>query len=250
MAFCDMRIRDIEYILSYTPRVPAFRSEGRHDHIVGVQLSGEALHTFSDKEFVLCGNCVYFFNQREDYAVQVREAGVAYSVHFTTLAPIETESFCVHLTNASSFARQLISMEKRFATHAPALSLLSDVYRFCAQLDQIRERTYAPTDRRVLAAEQYLRAHFREERCLPGAVSASTLSSRRLCDLFHQRYGTSPHRYLIGLRIGHAQRLLQAPQLSVAQVADACGFHDIYHFSHTFKQETGLTPREYRILTP
>lgn len=34
--------------------------------------------------------------------------------------------------------------------------------------------------------------------------------------------------------------------LSVSQIADLCGFRDIYYFSKVFKNETGLTPLQWR----
>lgn len=35
--------------------------------------------------------------------------------------------------------------------------------------------------------------------------------------------------------------------ISVTQIAMSCGFSDQSHFSHTFKQEFGLSPRDYRL---
>ena len=84
MNFENLRIKDVRASIRYRPNIKHWQSKNRKDHFVGIQLSGSALHTFSDRNFVLFGNCVYFFNQREDYVVDVHEVGEAFSVHFTT----------------------------------------------------------------------------------------------------------------------------------------------------------------------
>ena len=52
--------------------------------------------------------------------------------------------------------------------------------------------------------------------------------------------------YLRCLRMDRAKQLLLAGELSVAQVADAVGFADPYHFSRVFRQHEGMPPTEYR----
>ena len=44
MIFSDMRVKDINGVLHYTPQVVRFTVKNRHDHIIGIQLSGNAEH--------------------------------------------------------------------------------------------------------------------------------------------------------------------------------------------------------------
>ena len=44
MIFSDMRVKDINGVLHYTPQVVKFTAKNRHDHIIGIQLSGNAEH--------------------------------------------------------------------------------------------------------------------------------------------------------------------------------------------------------------
>jgi AraC-like DNA-binding protein len=55
--------------------------------------------------------------------------------------------------------------------------------------------------------------------------------------------------YLRGLRMDRAKRLLREEELTVAQVADAVGFSDPYHFSRVFRQHVGMPPSRYRDLS-
>lgn len=61
---------------------------------------------------------------------------------------------------------------------------------------------------------------------------------------FTQRFGIPPHRYLTGLRIDRARRLLLAG-MPPARVAVACGFVDQSHLTRRFTALVGTTPARY-----
>lgn len=68
-----------------------------------------------------------------------------------------------------------------------------------------------------------------------------------LTKIFCQVYGCTPSKYLITLRMSHAQRLLvHEPGLSVKQIGEMCGYHDQGYFSRIFKKHTGKSPLEFR----
>ena len=68
-----------------------------------------------------------------------------------------------------------------------------------------------------------------------------------LTKIFCQVYGCTPSKYLITLRMSHAQRLLvHEPGLSVKQIGEMCGYHDQGYFSRIFKRITGVTPGDWR----
>jgi len=64
--------------------------------------------------------------------------------------------------------------------------------------------------------------------------------------LFKSSLGVSPHRYVVGVRIHHAKRLLTDPNIGLAEVARQCGFAHQQHFTNTFRRMTGLSPGAYR----
>lgn len=64
---------------------------------------------------------------------------------------------------------------------------------------------------------------------------------------FKEEIGMTPHEYLISLRINRAKFLLmQDSFVSVANVAEQCGFNDSFYFSNCFKKNVGLSPLQYR----
>ena len=245
MAFEDIRIKDVGAVLHYRPNIRRWRAEGRREHIIGVQLSGSATHDFGYKKFVLSGHCILFFNRRDDYDVDVQEAGDSFTVHFSTYEDVDAESFCIPLANVSD-ALSILGRIESAKNEGDGLTLLSLMYRLCAEFDRIRKKTYSPRDARMLAAKAHLDAHFADPDCLAAAVAASGLSARRFGDLFRAAFDTTPNRYIVGRRVDRAESLLEAGGLTVAETAELCGFSDVYYFSKVFKRETGVTPGKWK----
>ncbi|PLW81407.1 hypothetical protein CWI75_15355 [Kineobactrum sediminis] len=77
--------------------------------------------------------------------------------------------------------------------------------------------------------------------------NACGLSERRFRTVFKQAVGRAPHQYRLGKRIELAMKMLMTPELSVTEIANQLRFHDLSHFTKTFKRECGLSPQFYRM---
>lgn len=245
----EMRVNEIRGVVRYVPRVSSFRASARRDHIVGIQLSGRAIHDFGDRRLTLGAGMLYFFNRREDYSVTVLEPCEAFSIHFTTYGEIEDDSVFLPTGNPAEILRLLETAEAAYAAGGRGeLTLLSLLYRLLSEISRLREKVYSKSDDRLLHAREYLDAHFREEGCLAAAAALTGLSPRRFGELFRRSFDQSPGHYLAERRLECARRLLGLSELSVTEVASRCGFSDVYYFSKFFKRATGCSPSEWRRL--
>ena len=243
MTFENLRIKEVQGVLRYRPHSKKWSARDRKNHFVGIQLQGVANHWIGDRNLVLSPGCVYFFNQRDDYDVEVLEATEAFSVHFTTYEEIETDSFCVPIENADKFTvtLQIAEMLSR-SKEAKDLYLLSTVYRICGEILRAQQKPYLQKNARVIAAKEYMDANFRNGDCLAVAVRESGLSSRRFNDLFRSCFHITPNRYVTVRRVEHAKALLKTGILTVTEISELCGFSDVYYFSKVFKQNCGVPP--------
>lgn len=246
MDFENMKINNIEIVFRYIPQTMKFSVHNRSSHIIGTQMRGYAEHYFSDRCLSFCPGCLYFLNQTEDYDVDILEKGEAFSVHFTTSEPVTTKSFCLFPGSNAKIISLLDVMHRRFLSASDEHLLTSDFYRLCSIFCDILHKQYQPKDKRIAAAEEYIRLHFTEKNCLDDAAELCTLSRRRFNDIFKAALDTTPNQFLTNQRIELAKKLLKLPELSIGDVAEHSGFSDIYYFSLKFKCETGMTPSEYR----
>ena len=63
---------------------------------------------------------------------------------------------------------------------------------------------------------------------------------------FKKKYGTTPHNYLIGIRITRAKNLLVNSKKTLAEIANYLCFSSEFHFSNTFKKKVGVSPRDFK----
>jgi len=63
---------------------------------------------------------------------------------------------------------------------------------------------------------------------------------------FKRSTGTTPHQYLIKLRVERAKELLATPNLPLTEVGLRAGFSHQSHFTRLFRRITGTTPSSYR----
>jgi AraC family transcriptional regulator len=72
------------------------------------------------------------------------------------------------------------------------------------------------------------------------------LSESQFARAFKARTGVPPHRYLIGLRLDQAQRLLRTSDRVIAEIATACGFANQEHLTRVMRAHRNVTPGRLR----
>jgi transcriptional regulator GlxA family with amidase domain len=77
------------------------------------------------------------------------------------------------------------------------------------------------------------------------AVAAHT-SARTLNRRFHDETGQSPIQWLGGVRIRHAQELLETTDHDIERIARQVGFSSPTNFRALFRRATGVAPTAYR----
>jgi transcriptional regulator GlxA family with amidase domain len=81
-----------------------------------------------------------------------------------------------------------------------------------------------------------------------GAVASKVgVSSRQLERLFNRYLQTAPAAFYVSLRVARARELLRFTTLSVTEIALACGFRSVTHFSTCYRRLAGRPPRHDRL---
>ena len=102
-------------------------------------------------------------------------------------------------------------------------------------------------EERLLAeAMSFLRAHLDEDVGVAAAARHCGVSREHLSRLFARLVGEGPATWLRRQRLAQAERLLQAGDLPVADIARRCGYASPSHFAQVFRKATGRTPRSFR----
>ncbi len=96
-------------------------------------------------------------------------------------------------------------------------------------------------------AVAYIKAHYAdaslslEKTCAHAGISVSYLSL-----LFRKNTGKTFVKFLTEIRMEKARERLKYSDDRIIEIAEDCGYRDVYYFSHSFKKYQGMSPRQYR----
>jgi transcriptional regulator GlxA family with amidase domain len=144
-----------------------------------------------------------------------------------------------------------VQFDSRDLVHTPQLSLRTHEVRQgravvlpFAQLGQLARGGLPPRAlQRVLG---YVEAHLEKNISIQALSEIAGLSKFHFARTFKHSKGMTPHEYTLQCRVRRAQRLLSETDMPLSEIALASGFSDQSHCARRFRQETGLTPSQYR----
>lgn len=104
-----------------------------------------------------------------------------------------------------------------------------------------------PCRDRIESARMEIESRYTDPQLTVEALArAQGLHRSRFSRVFRNETGMSPKEYMQRLRLRKALMLLQDPDLTVSEIAHACGFADPAYFSRLIRTTTGLSPKRLR----
>ncbi|MBE9028221.1 helix-turn-helix transcriptional regulator [filamentous cyanobacterium LEGE 11480] len=98
----------------------------------------------------------------------------------------------------------------------------------------------------VKQLRDYIQANLAGDLTIDRLATLVQLSPGYFATLFKRTFGNTPYQYVLQCRMQRAQELLRASDLPIVQIADRVGFQTQSHFTRLFRQQVGMTPRQYR----
>lgn len=98
-------------------------------------------------------------------------------------------------------------------------------------------------ERRV---KEYIETHLEKGIGLLELAQHAQLSPSQFGRAFKINVGMTPHQWIISRRVARARALIAQPHLSLAEVANLCGFADQSHLAREFRKTEGMTASVWR----
>lgn len=99
-------------------------------------------------------------------------------------------------------------------------------------------------------AKELMRANVVDGVSLQSLAQACNLSESAFAHGFRKRTGTTPHQWLMAMRVELAMQLMRESDKPLSQVAREAGFADQSHLTRVFSIRTGTTPGAWRKCVP
>jgi AraC-like DNA-binding protein len=181
------------------------------------------------------------------YDVIRHKRGECIFVCFKADRPLSPVAFVTEVTNNEKIGMLFKKMFSTWVSKCDGyyFETISILYKIFAEFQNSH---YIPKNHydKIKPAVDYIYENFSK-----GEITVFRLSE--LCGigeayfqrLFKNKYGISPKKFIIQLKINHASELLTLGRYSITEIAELCNFSNVYFFSRQFKEYMGITPTEF-----
>ncbi|MDA3950269.1 MAG: response regulator [Spirochaeta sp.] len=102
-------------------------------------------------------------------------------------------------------------------------------------------------ERILSTAIAYIEEHYADNALtMQSLAEEQGISVSYLGQLFKKYRDTTFVKYVTSVRIERAKKQLSLSGSRIVEVAEACGYRDVYYFSHCFRKYVGVPPKKYR----
>ena len=253
------------HLLSYSdPQEPI---TGLHNHNVlelgvclrgnGIFIIGSSIHPYEKGDMIAIGPGVYhraksgigtkdfwhfFYFHPAEWCIEESLQGVQKLIK---------QSEAPHLHSLM----QILSDEIQGKKYAYQKSIAGLLQSICVCLSRLKDQSNSPPqslspspgmDKRIAKAIDLITSakerHFR----IRELAKKCCLSESHFRHIFKQLVGMSPKQFQTKLKINMAMDLLQSGKTSVLDISYKCGFESLSSFNRHFKNQTGLSPLQWR----
>lgn len=169
------------------------------------------------------------------------------AVHFDT---IDYQTNEIELFRTSNYERlgelfreMLACWEgKEIGYQLSCSAILYEIFAECYKENFKSEKSSS----KIAASVEYMHENYtRSDLCIREIAEQSFISEVYFRKLFRQKYGTSPQKYIVKLRIQYAAGLIATGYYSLKEIAFMSGYTDYKYFSMEFKRIKGTSPSQY-----
>ena len=93
----------------------------------------------------------------------------------------------------------------------------------------------------------YINVNYNKQLTLDELSEKVGYSKSRFSHIFLDIVGMSPIKYMNDIRLKNSCELLHSTNLTIAEIAQSCGFNDPLYFSRIFKKKYKISPKQYRL---
>ena len=252
----DIYVGKIEVISGVRPSgVSINNMSGRNSHGFFYIWDGKALLSFSDKEIRMDSGMLVYLPRKANYVMQYAKTNTVFVTVNFQMTDENGEEFA--LSNEISVIKksdedykianimknfELCSGSKNPASAFRKKELLYKLLAIVSGSGDFPLYEKSGKDSAIWEGVMLLHKSYLENLSIKDFANASNVSESSFRSLFKARFNMSPIQYRVKLRIERAISLLSEGDVTVSEVAYACGFENIGYFYRAFKSFTGQTP--------
>lgn len=166
----------------------------------------------------------------------------------------------VHQVNSSSLGNKLatlaymldgnaaVALNKEWFLDLTERMVCQEYGNFLAlkEINTVKASTRKELLRRLQSARDFIDQNFASIQSISEVAEHCSMSEFHFYRRFKEVFKRTPYQYLTEVKLNHARNYLKEGKLKVTEVADICGYQDVFTFSKAFKKFFGMPPSELR----
>ncbi|MGG3693378.1 helix-turn-helix domain-containing protein [Heyndrickxia ginsengihumi] len=219
-------------------------------------IAGKMEIHFQDAKWIAEENSLIFLDCYQPHLYRALEntsfnwlhfSGNASKEYFKLLFPKNGCVFPIHQHQIiADYMTEVLNMMENNKVDEHAASIL--IHKILYELEKISNGTVHTAEQTIKRAIQFIESRYNQNITLVDIASHVQLSPYHFSRIFKKHMNESPYQYLINYRINYAKKLLYNTNLTIKEIAFACGYNSVSHFVTTFKQHSNLSPKQFREL--
>ena len=226
----------------------------RHDFIVKkgyhpkdslmIVLDGSFNCTISKKNYQVCKNDIFVFNKNSYFERYVVEPISCIYIQFDRFpfplndGPLQTKDEIRTMSTISYLEYAIREKDQFFASH-----FTNDIL-FTYKNNNCTANMY--NDEIVFSCISFLEKNYQSAISLAALANEFHISKQWLILKFKKSINKTPLEFLNAIRIHHGKNFLINSDYTINDIAEKCGFNNVYYFSNFFKKHTGMRPSDFR----
>ncbi|MBQ7898196.1 MAG: helix-turn-helix transcriptional regulator [Clostridia bacterium] len=219
---------------------------GRNFNALSFRFCADAVLKTETNEYHMKDNFVSYVPARLDYS-RVAKIDELIVVHFDTVNYHTNEIECFESQNPDTLAklfRKILDCwnKKELGYKYKCSAILYEIFAECYAENYVSNIRNSKIQNSV----EYIFANYKKSGLsIKEIAEQSFMSEVYFRKIFKEEYGISPQKYIIKLRIQHAEGLISTGYYSLSEVAYLSGYNDYKYFSVEFKKAMGISPSQY-----
>lgn len=236
-------VSDIVDITSVFSKKGRFEKMNNRKHYgLSFCTEGQITYTLNNKSYVSDPHHAVILPKGQNYTICGDKTGVFPVINFECADFLSDTFIVLPIENTDILMRDFIQLKKLQLFEKNRAKVISIFYNIIYNLSV----SVLSGNGILLPAIKYLENNYSSPNLTNEILAEKChISEIHFRNLFKEHYGTTPHQYIIDVRINKAKQLLADGMLKINTISEECGFSNPYHFSRLFKEKTGLTPTEY-----
>lgn len=207
-----------------------------------IVLDGVFTCCVSGKSYEVGQNDIFVFNKSSIFERKVLKPIKCIYVQFDSF-PIKLKSGILKISDTFRVDNTIRYLETAVSKNENSLikHFINDIFVMYRSFEVTKAN-----DDVVEGCIRYMKENYRQKINLDTLADIFSVSKQTLITRFKNHTKETPMKYLNAIRVNKCKKLLTDTSLYSYEIAEKCGFDNVYYFSNVFKQFTEYSPSEYR----